>query len=511
MFVSLQVKARILDWNSRPSAFFNKMRNWLRDHELVCRPADKNLGLAVVPFDDLHIRETRHLGGSNFQLVSLNQRLDQAPLEERAKALADLFTKKLKSNQRVFTFSKKLFFLPSKPKLPRFYGMPKLHKTPWAIRPIIAAHSWITTPASKAVFRITQNWLEQLDALGLSHVVSSTDDFLNRLELWIRPLDDISKTTLLGATADFTDLYSNLQRADIISAVKKAGVFLRFPQLDDFLHLVELVLDFSYFTWDGKLFLQKEGIPMGTNCGPSLANLTLLAMFTKSNFNPGLPTKSILLLRFIDDVFFLTSTRGSNISHQVFTHLASRWTSNQLELNWDYATGNLDQKSRPLIYNDNPVCYTLHFLDVEFDLRTLHTSLYRKPTFSWMYVHASSKHPKSAQQAWIVNEIRRIYKICNNPIAFYSEYHLLRSALLRLGHRIPRSPPSWSTSSRNCLLGSRKVSKTGFHWIPWPLELHGDLRSIVTEIIRKEPSWSLFLNSVREATTLSPSLARVLD
>lgn len=104
--------------------------------------------------------------------------------------------------------------------LPCFYGMPKIHKTPYKLRPIFAAPLWVTTKLSKAIHSHLQDYLNKLAAQGESHVVNSTLEFIRASRRWLHqrgvcighPTSGIYATTM-----DFQDLYMKLDRDFITS------------------------------------------------------------------------------------------------------------------------------------------------------------------------------------------------------------------------------------------------------------------------------------------------------
>lgn len=140
-------------------------------------------------------------------------------------------------------------------------------------------------------------------------MVNSTSDFLRATRRWLHqrgvrighPTSGIYATTM-----DFTDLYMKLDRDFIISQVERLGRHCQDPLLPALVHAIRVLFNFSHFSWHGRLYRQEVDIPMGTNCGPTLANVTMLGPFIPDSSNPTYvqhSTTQYLMLRYIDDVF----------------------------------------------------------------------------------------------------------------------------------------------------------------------------------------------------------------
>ena len=81
------------------------------------------------------------------------------------------------------------------------------------------------------------------------------------------------------------------------------------PSTPTLLKLTELVLNLSSFEFDGKYYIQKKGVDMGTNIGPSDACL-FIGYVVEKMLLTYTDSKPIMLRRYIDDYFGIsTSTK----------------------------------------------------------------------------------------------------------------------------------------------------------------------------------------------------------
>ena len=117
----------------------------------------------------------------------------------------------------------------------------------------------------------------------------------------------------------------------------------------------------------------------GTICAPAYAN-TFMAQFEKQHIYPYIKNKSILYLRYIEDIFMI-------------------WTGTKQELL--IFLENLNSKHKTIKFEHNISHSRISFLDTLIYIdknNTLQTTLYRKPTEQQSYLHAHSYHPKSLKR-----------------------------------------------------------------------------------------------------------------
>jgi len=235
--------------------------------------------------------------------------------------------------------------------LPIIYLIPKFHKSPIKFRTIIASKKCTTKTASKFV------------GACLSKVMTARKNYCKSIETmtgvntyWIidnnQPiLDSISKLNRRSLaktidTSDFTTLYTNLRHTDIVNQVgsviygcmsddfgfKRTGNKVIWQHTDmpetfnrsDILELIKYIIRSTYFTLGDMTFRQTIGIPMGTDCAPQLANLTLHNleydyMRNKMKHKDWATCKKLSnSYRYIDDI---STLNGSNILEEEKTSI----------------------------------------------------------------------------------------------------------------------------------------------------------------------------------------------
>ena len=108
-------------------------------------------------------------------------------------------------------------------------------------------------------------------------------------------------------------LCTNIPTAEGLAALK---YYLEYnpdenrPSTPTLLKLTELVLNLSSFEFDGKYYIQKKGVAMGTKMGPSYACL-FVGYVEEKMLLTYTGTKPIMLRRYIDYYFGIsTSTKN---------------------------------------------------------------------------------------------------------------------------------------------------------------------------------------------------------
>ena len=121
------------------------------------------------------------------------------------------------------------------------------------------------------------------------------------------------------------------------------------------------------------------GCAMGTICAPAYGNI-FMAQFEKQHIHPYIKNKSILYLRYIDDIFMI-------------------WAATKQELL--IFLEKLNSKHKTIKFEHNISNSNTSFLDTltyKDKSKTLQTTLYRKSIDQQSYLHAHSDHPKSLKR-----------------------------------------------------------------------------------------------------------------
>jgi hypothetical protein len=155
------------------------------------------------------------------------------------------------------------------PQIPAFYGLIKVHKKPVTIRPIVACHSWLTTPLS----RVCAYELHSLVKSHLSHVLADSRQLITMIERIKIPTHyTVGSVRLI--TGDVEGLYVNIPIHDAITAVTH---FCELHRGAAFAAMINSWLSFVFeealVKFGEHYFRQIWGFPMGTALSPDAANV----------------------------------------------------------------------------------------------------------------------------------------------------------------------------------------------------------------------------------------------
>jgi hypothetical protein len=173
------------------------MKKLRTNNSLIIKPADKNLGLAVMD-TKTYIKQVlqEHLLTSRYQQLSKQDSLNR--LENFEATLKDLIS----SNLNYLSKSEVIYFQRSfkiKHRLPIFYGLPKVHKIPITLRPVVSSVNSFSS--------VFSNWLDfkMKDLLPLvKSYTKNSSDVINDL----KNLDIPENARLFSA--DAKSMYTNI-------------------------------------------------------------------------------------------------------------------------------------------------------------------------------------------------------------------------------------------------------------------------------------------------------------
>ena len=225
------------------------------------------------------------------------------------------------------------------------------------------------------------------------------------------------------ASFDVESLFTNVPIDGVIDAMKwfidNNPEFLTecIFSMDELLWLMEFLLRNCYFDFENRIFIQTNGVSMGSSLGPAAANIFMnffeFRTFTLAReIDISIP---VLWYRYIDDVI-------------------ACWTYpvEQLSTFLNFLNGQVPSIRFTMELEE---ARKIPFLDVFIDRNgdTPVFSVYRKSTHSNLYLHRSSCHPRSVFPGVIRSLGLRASRVCSDS-KLQEELLNIKSALVSNGY-----------------------------------------------------------------------------
>ena len=149
------------------------VRDWMLDSNNLVKMTDKNLGVAVVSTRLYREKMDSLLRYDAYEIVEDDSHDALLVIARRMQAI-----ERLPKNK----YLRRFLALQPAPRIPKIHGIPKVHKNPWALRPIVPCHSSFISGAAKvleahiALYLPTYEW-----------IINSSKKFVRKIEE-VRPL-----------------------------------------------------------------------------------------------------------------------------------------------------------------------------------------------------------------------------------------------------------------------------------------------------------------------------------
>jgi hypothetical protein len=379
----------------------NKVSRFLADSQLIGKLSDKNLGLTIMPFDWYNDVTLEHLESSKYY-----EKVGSIDFMSIKKGIWEI-SERYRSTLTPADY-RTLRGVPIDPTLPEFYVIPKLHKTPVAVRPIVPSLNWITTNAAK--------WLDK----ALQPVVSTFE--------WIVPnsiavIKHIEATKLTRkcvlVTADATSLYTNIQLEEGFRKVKALLLTHKAANVNLLIEVLRWVMCNNFFQYNNRLYWQKCGTAMGSNAAPVFANLFVAFHEEKirENYKNLWPP---VYYRYLDDIFFV-------------------WKQGEAKLREFQRI--LNTRTPSLEFNFVESRKTAHFLDLTLrkgkrfaESRVLDLRTHTKPENPHLYTDPSTYQPDHIRYNWIQGECIRLARSCSNVVQYNEQLIKFKRNLEKRGY-----------------------------------------------------------------------------
>lgn len=402
---------------------FSKISKFSKNRKFIFIKADKNLGWTYLPITWFINEYRRQLSDTSTYRSTPNINIANTRTNSYS------YLNKIQQHFKEFlTDHKKFKLLNTVPlsslTLPYMNIYPKVHKlsenaSPDNLkelkgRPIITAHSWITSNPSRLLGSELDTIINKLQNFFL--INNLPFPILKNSEQLIKSLNNINLPNIDNFTLtsfDFSSLYTNISYQDTINAIINSCKILNLTNKfrDYLLNLNNFINKNNFFRVGNSYHKQIKGVAMGSYHSRQIADLVLLLSefnFLKSLNNSYIQNNLIIFFRYIDDGLLLCpSSQTKTIINKL-----CKYYPKQIEINF--------------LSNSNEINYldiTISFNHYTLITNKPHYRIYQKPHHKYMYPHFNSNHPKHVFPGLINTETLRYNKLS----ATKTEYDFIKT------------------------------------------------------------------------------------
>ena len=367
-----------------------------QDNSRVVLTVDKGVAMVIMDQEDYTNKALTLLQDTNTYKV-----LQKDPTSQLKNKLISLL-KDIKHTGGLSANKYKQLY-PTSAVPPKFYGLPKIHKTGTPLRPIVSSRGSITYGVAKELAHIIKPLVGQSP-----HHLKNTQHFIQQLQG--KRYEPGEVTTSFDVKA----LFTSVPVKPAIQIVKqRSQQDNTLPQrtcmsITQITSLLEFCLTNTYFLIQGKYYEQVQGAAMGSPISPLIVNIFMEEFEVKalSSF----PHPPSLWLRFVDYTFVINRAEHSqDLLHHI----------NNQDPHIQFTVEPTQQGSLPFLDT---------LVTIEPD-NTFSTTVYRKPTHTDQYLHWDSNHHITAKQSVYNTLAHRAKVVSSTQDKLDRELQHIRTAL----------------------------------------------------------------------------------
>lgn len=299
-----------------------------------------------------------------------------------------------------------------------FYLLAKVHKTPWATRPIVSASGsaiyglskWVDTELQK-VLRFVPYTLKC--STDLVNILSNMHDLPRNFKLF---------------SADASSMYTNINTVHALPMIKE--FFDQSPDIisraavdpNAILNGLRIVMENNIFKFGDTYWWQISGTAMGTPCAPSYA--TLYFAIHEMKHVPQI-TNIKYYVRYLDDILGIWVP---NDPFSLFSNEQDSWNAFQAIIN---TYGDLTWNFTELV--DEIDFLDLHIYSDQARKRRLHTRLFEKGLNLYLYLPPNSAHTPGVLRGFVIGMLLRIFRLTTDKDRISEDVNRFYTRLIARG------------------------------------------------------------------------------
>jgi hypothetical protein len=431
----------------------NKTLKLLRQKkDIVIKPTDKNLGPAAMD-KEAYIQQMiqEHLLSKDYTRLTKQEAYQKIELL-RTKLKGHILSAQNSLSKAEQTYFDRSFKLSHR--IPILYGLPKVHKIPMTLRPVVSS--------TNSLLSVFSTWLDFKTKELLPLIKSYTR---NSIDI----ITDLRTLTLpKGAaifSADAKSMYTNIDTELGISTFKdflqtnQDKIPENFPT-NLFLTILDTVMRNNIFSFADTYWHQLSGTAMGTPIACAYATISF-GHYENINILTEFSPNLLYYRRYIDDIFgiWIPPVKDQNATWQAF--------KNKLN-NWGHLEWVIEDPSKHTVFLD---------LDISTCNSKLIIKTFQKETNLYLYLPPQSAHPPSCLKGLISGELNR-YWAQNKPSDFQKILASFIQRLTQRGHKLEDLIPIFqqaaaSLETKNPRPSAADTDTSNTLFLHWQYHPHG--------------------------------------
>jgi hypothetical protein len=461
------------------------------NNSIIIKPTDKNLGPAILNRED-YIKQIlqEHLLSNDYR------QLTQIEANSKMETLKNTLKSTINNNLHLLSKAEITYFKRSlliQHRLPVFYGLPKVHKTPMSLRPVVSCIN--------SLLSVFSTWLD----FKMKALLPLIQSYTKNSTAVIQDLKSLHlPENVLIFTADAKSMYTNIDTTTGVNTFKEFLVENADKLPKDFptslfLHILEIVMRNNIFSFGETYWLQLTGTAMGTPAACNYATITF-GHYENSTLLPAFKDNIIYYRRYIDDIITIW---------QPPTHdNATIWADFVRQLNgWGTLQWTIEKPSS-----------STTFLDLQISIinQRIHFSTFQKPLNLYLYLPPLSAHPTSCLKGLLKGELYR-YWTQNDPIHFKLLVTKFIERLHARGHSLTNLTPLLTQAAASLVNNkTQEVSAKDsdhdtlfIHWVHHPKGLSGnDIRRCYKQTLEPHLNYNRMIVAISRPKNLKDALTR---
>ena len=379
--------------NHEPNPFIPPLKALKDDDNIIITKPDKGRGVVILNRDDYENKlQTILNDNTKFRQITTDTATYLMKMEDKLNRVL----RPIKTAIGEATYN---FITASGSKPGSLYGLPKIHKLLVPIRPIISAIGTFNYNLAKFIVQIITPLTTN------QYTIENSISFVNEI------CDLKISHPVTMASFDIESLFTNVplnETTDLITSKTTPALLDPYGlTIKIFKKLLNIAAHHSVFTFDDKLYIQVDGLAMGSPLSPCYANAFL--SHHEQNWLNDCPFhfKPVFYRRYMDDTFLLF--KDPSHVNLFLNYLNSKHPNIKF-------TCEIEQNNK-LSFLDS----TIHFHNNQFS-----TNTYRKPSHTGLGLNFLSHIPRIYKINSIKTLINRAFNICSNWSYFHEEMIFLK-------------------------------------------------------------------------------------